>query len=138
MVLESGLSDRFHIESRGLSHWHVGQLPDPRTREAAKLRGYELTSRAVHFHRSDLRQFDYILAADRDVLEALLSDASTEEERSRIHLMTVFSKKFHNQEVPDPYYGGQNHFDQVIDMLEDSCSGFLEAIRLSDNQRDLL
>lgn len=129
-VKEAGLADRIHIESRGLSHWHVGQLPDPRMRQAAFKRGYELTTRAKHFNHTDLQQFDYILAADRDVLEALLFDASVQE-RSKIHLMTAFSKKFHNQDVPDPYYGGRDHFDQVIDMLEEACSGLLSHILVS-------
>ncbi len=117
------------VESCGLGDWHVGQLPDERMREAAELRGVILTSRAQKFHHNFFEEFDYILAADFEVLHDLQRHAIKPEHKAKIHLITAFSKMYKNEKVPDPYYGGHADFDLVLDMLEDSCTGLLEHIK---------
>jgi len=117
------------VQSSGLGNWHLGQLPDERMRHAAASRGFHLTSRAQQFKPKYLDEYDYILAADQEVLQDLHKLAKTTEQKSKIHLMTTFSKTFQNQEVPDPYYEGMQAFELVLDMLEDSCQGLLKEIK---------
>lgn len=118
-----------HIESCGLGDWHVGQLPDPRMRDAIKNRGIILSSRAQRFRPSFLDRFDYILAADKEVLKDLYHFAHTSEHKAKIHLMTAFGITFKGEEVPDPYYGGDAGFELVLDMLEDACDGLLTHLK---------
>ena len=118
-----------HIESCGMGDWHIGQLPDLRMREAAKRRGLTLSSRAQRFRPSFFDRFDYILAADREVLNDLYRHAQKPEHKAKIHLMTAFSLAYKDEEVPDPYYQGDAGFELVLDMLEDSCEGFLQQLR---------
>jgi protein-tyrosine phosphatase len=123
-----------YVESCGLGSWHKGQLPDERMRIAAKARGIVLTSRAQPFHPDFFEKFDYILAADNSVMYELHKWAKIPEHKAKIHLITRFSPSYYNQEVPDPYYYGQAHFEQVLDMLEDSCRGILDHIlKLEEN-----
>lgn len=117
-----------HIESCGMGDWHVGQLPDERVRDAAKRRGVVLASRAQVFHPSFFDRFDYILAADLEVLHDLQRHAKTAEHKSKVHMITAFSETYKNEEVPDPYYGGEAAFELVLDMLEDSCQGLIHRL----------
>jgi protein-tyrosine phosphatase len=119
------------IESSGIGSWHVGNLPDERMREAALTRGLPLTSRAQQFLLDHYNSFDYILAADFEVLHHLQSHAKTPSEKSKIHLMTAFSELYKNQEVPDPYLCGENAFGNVLDILEESCEGFVKHAKNS-------
>jgi protein-tyrosine phosphatase len=117
-----------HVESCAVGDWYTGSLPDPRMQKVAKGRGYSLTSRARPFDPSFFETFDYILAADDDVLEQLHDRAKSPAHRAKIYLMTHFSTVYHNQPVPDPYYKGGDGFEQVMDMLEESCEALLKAI----------
>lgn len=117
------------IRSCGIGDWHIGQLPDERMREAAKTRGITLTSRAAQFQPEFLDEYDYILAADHEVLKGLYQVAKNPEHKSKIQLITAFSGSYRGQEIPDPYCAGIAAFDLVLDMLEDSCEGFLEHLR---------
>ncbi len=118
-----------HIESCGIGDWHVGQLPDERMRQAAQDRGIILSTRAQQFKLEFLDQFDYILAADQEVLHDLYYYAKNPEHKAKIHLITAFSSSYKNQVVPDPYYQGEGAFEYVLDMLEDSCQGLIEQIK---------
>src|SRR5262249_42337918 len=109
--------------------WHIGQLPDERIRYAANARGVTLANRAQQFKREFLEEFDYILAADHEILNDLYRYANNPTQKSKIHLITEFSKAYKNEEIPDPYYQGEHAFELVLDMLEDSCQGLLEYIR---------
>jgi protein-tyrosine phosphatase len=119
-----------HVQSCGLGDWHLGQLPDERMRESSKARGLILSSRAQLFRRSFFDTFDYILAADNEVLHQLYHYAVVPEHKAKIHLVTAFSETYKNEDIPDPYYGGAAAFDHVLDMLEDSCSGLLQHLAL--------
>lgn len=117
------------VESCGIGAWHVGQLPDERMRHASKNRGFYLESRAQQFTYAFYDRFDLILAADREVLNALIQHAQLPEHKTKIKLITHFSSCYPDEEIPDPYYRGDSGFEQVLDMIEDSCHGILEHLR---------
>ena len=130
LVRDAGLSSSIAIASAGTGAWHIGELPDPRTRAAARARGLELTSTAQLFVQADLQRFDYVLAMDRSNLETLQRMARTAPERARIHLLRAFDPEAPaGAEVPDPYYGGPRGFEAVLDMCERACRGLLAHVR---------
>ena len=118
-----------HVESCGIGDWHLGQAPDWRIQEASKARGILLAGKAQQFQHRHLDQFDYILAADMEVLKFLYHHAKTPDHKAKIHLMTAFSSLYAGQEIPDPYYQPSGAFEFVLDMLEESCQGLLQHIR---------
>ena len=115
------------VASCGLGDWHVGQLPDKRMRDAARRRGYVLASRAQGIQERFFDEYETILAADHAVMIELLKIAKTPAEKAKVQLMTKFSQTYPGQEVPDPYYGGTDEFEYVMDMVEDICEGILFA-----------
>lgn len=117
--------NEIYVESCGVGSWHIGHLPDSRMVETANKRGIVLASRAQQFRLEHFDTFDYILAADFEVLDVLHQHAKTLEQKSKLHLMTAFSKEYKDQDVPDPYYGGDAGFELVMDILDDSCRGLL-------------
>ncbi len=117
------------VDSCGMGNWHVGHFADSRMRKSAELRGVVLANRAQVFQKEFFGRFDYILAVDQEVLKLLHDCAETAEQRAKLHLVTAFSKSFHNQDIPDPFYSNDGAFEVVLDMLEDSCEGLLEKIK---------
>lgn len=120
------------VESCGLGDWHLGHLPDVRMRQKAQERGWTLCSRARGLQNEFFSQFDYLLAADRKVLRSLTQAAPKEHEK-KLYLMTAFSPNYPNFDVPDPYYSDENGFDEVLNLLEDACQGWLEQLANPDN-----
>lgn len=133
MVHKAALEESISIESCGLGDWHIGHLPDERMREASRSRGIVLTSRAQKFQHAFFERFDLILAADNQILHDLYRHAHSPEHKAKIHLITHFSSSYHDEEIPDPYYQGEAGFEQVLDMIEDSCFGILEHIKTNHN-----
>lgn len=130
LVREAGLAGRIAIDSAGTGAWHAGEPADARARAAAGARGIELTSTARMFVRADLERFDYVLAMDRANLRALRELARGPEEHARIHLFRSFDPTASaDAEVPDPYYGGPQGFDEVLDICERGCQGLLAHLR---------
>jgi protein-tyrosine phosphatase len=123
-----------YVESCGIGNWHVGHPPDWRMQEASKLRGIPLLSRAQQFQMKFFDHFDYILAADKEVLRDLYRFALTPEQKNKVALMTSFSFHYKGEEVPDPYYRGDPAFEIVLDMLEDSCRGLIDYIKSSQSK----
>lgn len=119
-----------YVRSCGLGSWHTGQLPDLRMQEAAKKRGVLLSSRAQEFQPEFFEKFDFILAADKKVINVLYQHAKTLEHKAKIQMATAFSPIYKDQDIPDPYYGGEAMFELVLDMLEDACEGLLGHISL--------
>lgn len=117
------------VESCGIGDWHIGQSPDRRMQEASQARGYKMIGRAQQFQQAYFDIFDYILVSDEEVLKNLYRYAKTPEHKAKIKLMTHFSPRYRDQEVPDPYYSSSGAFDLVLDMLEDACEGLLSHIR---------
>ncbi|MBS4168566.1 low molecular weight protein-tyrosine-phosphatase [Parachlamydia sp. AcF125] len=128
LVNKQGRSDLFHIQSCGIGDWHVGHLPDERMRDSAKNRGVVLASRAQIFKYEFFDQFDYIFAADHEILNLLYQHAASSEQKTKIHLMTVYSPCYPNEEIVDPFYQGRGDFERVLDILEDACEGFLNYL----------
>jgi protein-tyrosine phosphatase len=111
------------IESAGLGDWHVGQPPDERAQHHAKGRGYDLSAqRARQVRLRDFHDFDLILAMDRGHLRALERMAPPKH-RAKIRLFAA------DRDVPDPYYGGAEGFEQVLDLVEDQCASLLEELK---------
>ena len=129
LVEDAGLADRVAIDSAGTGDYHEGELPDPRTREAARRRGIELTHLARQFTRDDLARFDLVLAMDRANLRHLRSMAG-ERTVPAIRLLRSFDPTAgSDDEVPDPYAGGRAGFETVLDQCERACAGLLAFVR---------
>lgn len=129
LVHSEGMADHIIIQSAGTANWHTGKLPDQRMRSAAQNRGHGLNSRARQLTTRDLHDQDLILVMDR----ANLGDARALDRESKfggkIRLFCEFCTEHEEQEVPDPYYGGEQGFEHVLDLLEDGCRGVLQHIR---------
>ena len=126
---KQGVLDDLFIDSAGTSGYHIGESPDQRATAVAEQRGYRmshLSGRQVN--PTDFETFDYILAMDRANLRDLRRQCPAAFQE-KIALFLPYGKKFSEEEVPDPYYGGPEGFDRVFDMVEDAALGLLEAIK---------
>lgn len=122
------LATRVHVDSAGTAAYHVGAPPDQRAREAALRRGIDLSAiRGRRAEPSDLETFDYVLAMDRENHANLLAIAG--EHGHKVRLFMEYAPRFDEDEVPDPYYGGANGFERVLDMIEDAAEGLLAELR---------
>jgi protein-tyrosine phosphatase len=129
LVQERGLSGQIHIESAGTGDWHVGDAADTRARAAGLRRGYRLDGRAQQFRHHFFARFDYVLAADQENLHSLERLAPDAEARQKIRLLRSFDPASPpGAEVPDPYYGSPDGFDEVLDFCEAACRGLLDHL----------
>lgn len=124
----AGLEDRVQVDSAGTGDWHVGKAPDRRTRQAALRRGYDLSAqRARQVEVADFQRFDLILAMDKSNLRNLEAlrpgDARAD--------LDLYLRRFDLalEEVPDPYYGGEDGFEQVLDLIEQASDALLVEIK---------
>lgn len=129
MVEQAGLGDRVKVASAGTIGAHEGEQPDARMRRAAEKRGYRLASRARKIEAEDLERFQLILTMDEENRRGVMLLAQTSEQRRRIRRFSEFCQSHVKLEVPDPYYGGPEGFERVLDLLEDGCRGVLEWTR---------
>lgn len=128
LIEQANLSDSIICDSAGTGGYHIGSPPDRRMAVAAKLRGIELKGKARQFQPSDFENFDLILAMDRENYWDILSLDPREKYRDKVKLMCDFATHHNAREVPDPYYGGPEGFDKVIDLLLDACEGLLQYV----------
>lgn len=129
LVQQAGLEQVIEVDSAGTAAYHVGEPPDPRSRAAALRRGIELGGRARRFEQRDFSRFDYVIAMDRDNLEELLDRAPNGAEE-RVRLLRAFDPQSpRGAGVPDPYYGGERGFDDVVEIVLAGCRGFLAELR---------
>jgi len=129
LVQDAGLSERIIVDSAGTHDYHVGEPPDARSVEAAARRGYNLSGlRARKFEREDFQRFDLVLAMDRDN-RGILARLAQPSAGHRLRMIMDYARQFQEIEVPDPYYGGPDSFDRVLDMIEDAAQGLLESMR---------
>lgn len=129
-VEKKDLGDAFEIDSAGTSAYHQGEPADARMRRHASKRGYQLTSLSRKFDpTTDFDHFDIIIAMDRDNLYELQQMARSKEDEEKLFLMTDFSSAFDYNHVPDPYYGGDQGFELVIDLLEDASNGLFSHLK---------
>ena len=134
LLAHEGLEDQFVVDSAGTGSWHVGKPADRRMLAAAEKRGIVLPSRARQIEAADLGRFDRILTMDNDNLAAVAamaarSPAAAAQELALIEPITRHCRQFSLEAVPDPYYGGEDGFEQVLDLLEDACSGLLDQLK---------
>tara|TARA_Y100001968_G_scaffold239352_1_gene222776 strand:- start:31 stop:504 length:474 start_codon:yes stop_codon:yes gene_type:complete len=129
-IQDRGLENLFVVDSAGTGGWHVGNLADARMRESASSRGIELRSRSRQIESTDLDEFDHILVMDKDNLEAVKSliQDPLNPVNSKIKLLLSYSKDSQLEEVPDPYYGGQNGFDKVLDLLDHAIDELINSL----------
>jgi protein-tyrosine phosphatase len=123
-----GLADRITVRSAGTHDYHVGECPDSRTLEHARRRGYDLSAqRAMQVSPAHFHEYDYILAMDRTHLRQLKALAPREG-KARLGLFLDASARWKGEDVPDPYYGGAQGFEQVLDMVEEAAGRWLDII----------
>ncbi|OEY67227.1 low molecular weight protein-tyrosine-phosphatase [Marinobacter sp. X15-166B] len=129
MLENAGLADAVKVDSCGTADWHTGKSPDERTIAAAAKRGVALEHlQARQFRAEDLTEFDFVLAMDRsnlDILHGAWSSAGGTEPE----LFLNYAPRQALEEVPDPYYGGEEGFEHVLDLIEDAGLGLLQAVR---------
>lgn len=117
------------VDSAGTHAYHVGEPPDPRAQRAALRRGVDLSAqRARRVTEQDFEHFELVLAMDEQNREALL-EICPSERRDRVRLLLDFAPQVGRSEVPDPYYGGSNGFEHVLDLVEEAAVGVLEHLR---------
>ncbi|MCG8391537.1 MAG: low molecular weight phosphotyrosine protein phosphatase [Pseudomonadales bacterium] len=128
-VQAAGLEDRIRIDSAGTGDWHIGKAPDPRTRSAAQRRGYQMDSlRARQVSARDFDDFDVVLAMD-DANLADLQAMRPAQFGGVLGRFLDYARHASVREVPDPYYGGEDGFDRVLDLIEDGAEGLLDSLR---------
>ncbi|AMO68243.1 protein-tyrosine-phosphatase [gamma proteobacterium BDW918] len=128
LLNDAGLHDEIQVDSAGTGDWHIGRSPDQRSQAAALSRQYDLSSlRARQVCKADFETFDYILAMDECNL-ADLQAMHTHQAKCELALFLTYAKHTARREVPDPYYGGEQGFDEVLDLVEDAAEGLLHHI----------
>lgn len=128
LIDSKNLQHRFVIDSAGTHAYHVGDAPDTRAQQAARQRGIEirhLRARKVVF--GDFDDFDYILVMD-DENHAIVEQACPEQHKHKLAYLLDFAPQLKIREVPDPYYGGAQGFERVLDMIELASEGFLQHL----------
>ncbi|MGK7943057.1 MAG: low molecular weight protein-tyrosine-phosphatase [Microcystaceae cyanobacterium] len=129
LVEKEGLNDQISCDSAGTSSYHIGSPPDSRMQAAAAKRGIQLVGAARQFQPSDFEAFDLILAMDRSNYRDIVRLDSQQQYKDKVKMMCDYAAHHLEREVPDPYYGGVEGFDRVIDLLLDSCQTLLEEIK---------
>lgn len=132
-IAGAGLSDRIICDSAGTSDYHIGASPDRRMQAAARERGMTFQGEARQFQVADFEAFDLIIAMDSENYRDILRLAPQGKYRDKVHLMCEFATQHSEQDVPDPYYGGKQGFDRVIDLLLDACNGLLQHVLETEN-----
>lgn len=128
LVAEHGVADLWTIDSAGIGGWHVGDLPDKRMRVHAIRRGYDLTHHARQVRELDFDNFDLIIGMDANNIKDLRALAPTVEAMAKIHPISDWMggvASFYDC-IPDPYYGGAEGFEHVLDLLEDALNRLLQ------------
>jgi protein-tyrosine phosphatase len=129
LVADAGLGKLVQIDSAGTANWHQGRAPDPRTVAAAKSRGIDLSVlRARAVNTSDFNKFDYVLAMDKHNLADLELLRPTNY-AGHLGLFLDFGSQSKYLELPDPYHGGREGFELVLDLVEDAAAGLLASIQ---------
>ena len=129
LVADAGLERSIAVDSAGTHGYHVGEAPDSRATAHARRRGYDLSGlRARRFASKDFEAFDLIIAMDREHHE-LLARLAPREATHKLRMMLEFARRADREDVPDPYYGGPDGFELVLDLIEDAATGLLASLR---------
>lgn len=130
-ILRSKLSNNFTVDSAGTGGWHAGELPDKRSIEIAKKKGLDLTNqRARKFTKNDFLEFDYIYVMDNSNLKEVLQLAPNENAKKKVFLILNEIYPTENKDVPDPYYGLNDGFENVYNMLDEACNSIAKKLMI--------
>ena len=130
LLLEAGLDGQIEVDSAGTGDWHVGRPADPRATEAALGRGYELVGSARQVRVEDFERFDLVIAMDRSNHADLMAIAP-EGGRQKIRMLREFGDG-ERLDVPDPYYGADDGFGEVLDIVERCCTDLLQQLEAGE------
>ena len=135
-VSAAGMDQQVQVDSAGTHNFHAGSPPDGRSQDHALRRGYDLSGlRARQITRDDFERHDLILVMDWDNL-ALVEDECPPQHLPKVRRLTEFCLTNETPVVPDPYYGGEQGFDHVLDVVEDACEGLLRHVRRTVSTRN--
>jgi len=128
-ILRSKLPEDFFVDSAGTGNWHVGQSPDKRSISIARKYGLDISrQRARQFSTKDFDEFDLIFVMDKTNYENVLSMAESDEHRSKVRLILSELKEHENCNVPDPYFGGDEGFENVYRLLDEATNEFIRKL----------
>jgi protein-tyrosine phosphatase len=127
LVAEGEMNGDIEVESAGTGDWHVGYPPDPRSVSAAAARGVELAGEARQVIPEDFERFDLLIAMDRANRDDLLRLAPDSDARAKVRLLRELGEGV-EEDVPDPYYGGEDGFAEVVEIIERNCRALLEQL----------
>lgn len=129
LLEEARLSQHINVDSAGTHAYHIGEKPDKRATQAAAGRGIDLSrQRARRVEAADFVRFDYVLAMDSSNLDDLVA-ICPQAQQNKIQLFLDFAQDLSEREVPDPYYGGDQGFERVLDLIEMGARALLEDVR---------
>lgn len=136
-IKELGMEQKFHSDSAGTSDYHIGELPDERTLSCARKYNLSINHRGRQVNRTDFRDFDYIVAMDKNNIQ----DLNQMKEFFRFHekdiyLLRDFAKVSKGMSVPDPYYGGAERFEEIYEILVEAIDGFIDFIKITHQVYD--
>ncbi|MDN3688998.1 low molecular weight protein-tyrosine-phosphatase [Cyclobacterium jeungdonense] len=125
-ICHKGYREQVFADSCGTSDYHIGELPDERAMNCARRNGIEMDHRGRQLHRTDFRNFDYLIAMDQSNLENIMQlSQKVGIPAKNLHLMREFQLAPEFLEVPDPYYGGEDGFQKVFEILDEALDGFI-------------
>lgn len=127
LVNDRGLKAQIHVESAGTLSYHAGKPADPRMKHAASMRGYDLTSRARQISPRDLSAFDLVITMDKENYREV--NALATGPAPHVRMLSDFLEGEWPRDVPDPYYGGEEGFETVLNMLESACPKIIETLQ---------
>jgi protein-tyrosine phosphatase len=128
-VEEAGLSDHFEIDSSGTGDWHIGNGADARMRQTAHRHGLSLSDhRASQFQEDDLEQYDHIFVMDKSNLNDVLYFDEDDQHNGKVRLFREFDPEPGDYQVPDPYYGGRDGFENVFDIVDRTAETLLQQL----------
>lgn len=129
-ILRSKLSEKFVVDSAGTGGWHAGEQPDKRSIQTARNRGIDITNqRARKFKKTDFKNFDHIYVMDNQNYKDVLAQAESENHKNKVQLILDEIFPGERVDVPDPYYGGQDGFEKVFDMLDEACNSIANKLQ---------
>jgi len=129
LAAQAGRAPDFQIESAGIGGWYVGEAPDLRSQKVALAHGFRLESHAQQFRAQDFARFDWVLALDGEIASELRRLAPGADDHRKIHLLREYDPQAQGDlDVPDPYYGGQESFEQAYVLIEQACAGLMKAL----------
>ena len=128
LIKLKGIEDQFVIDSAGTGDWHVGELADKRMRAAAEKRGIEMTSRARQIRKEDFKEFDLIIAMDDSNVANIKKIVVDQDDINKIKKMTDYQSDKSVTIVPDPYFGGDEGFEYVLDLVSEASKGLINDL----------